>query len=39
MHLFEIAAEHSNPLLKIVWSLDEALAALGVPSPNFKPLE
>jgi hypothetical protein len=38
-HLFEIAAEHSNPLLKIVWSLDEALAALGVPSPNFKPLE
>lgn len=38
-HLFEIATEDRNPLLKIVWSLDEALATLGVPSPNFQPLK
>jgi hypothetical protein len=37
--LCEIAVAHRNPLLKIVLSRDEALAALGVPSPNFKPLE
>jgi hypothetical protein len=32
-HLFEIAAGDKNPLLRIVLSLDEALAALGVQSP------
>lgn len=37
--MFEIAAEHRNPLFKIVRSLDEALAALGVQSPHFEPLE
>ncbi len=37
--LYEIAGEHRNPLLKIVLSLDEAFAALGVQSPHFEPLE
>jgi hypothetical protein len=36
--LCEIAVAHRNPLLKIVLSLDEALAALGVQSPHFEPL-
>ena len=37
--LVEIASEHRNPLLKIVLSMDEALAALGVQSPHFEPIE
>jgi hypothetical protein len=37
--LCEIAVELTNPLLKIVLSLDEAFAALGVQSPHFEPLE
>ena len=37
--LVEIASEHRNPLLKIVFSMDEALAALGVQSPHFEPIE
>jgi hypothetical protein len=36
--LFEIAGEHENPLFRIVLSLNEALAALGVQSPHFEPL-
>jgi hypothetical protein len=36
--LFEIAVEHENPLFKIVLSVDEALAALGIQSPHFEPL-
>jgi len=36
--MFEIAVEHRNPLFKIVLSLHEALAALGVQSPHFEPL-
>jgi len=34
-----IAVELRSPLLKIVLSLEEAFAALGVPSPHFEPLE
>jgi len=37
-HMVEIAGEHRNPLLKLVLSRDEALAAIGVPSPRFEPL-
>ena len=37
--LFEIAGEHENPLFRIVLSLNEALAALGVQSPHFEPLQ
>jgi len=37
--LCEIAVEPRNPLLKIVLSLDEAFAALGVQSSHFEPLE
>lgn len=37
--LCEIAVALTNPLLKIVLSLDEAFAALGVQSPHFEPLE
>lgn len=36
--LFEIAVEYENPLFKIVLSIDEALAALGIQSPHFEPL-
>jgi len=36
--LVEIAGEHQNPLFKIVLSVDEALAALGIQSPHFEPL-
>jgi len=36
--LCEIVVELKNPLLKIVLSLDEAFAALGVQSPRFEPL-
>ncbi len=37
--MVEIASARNNPLLKIVLSRDEALAALGVQSPHFEPLE
>ena len=37
--LFEIAAGPMNPLFKIVLSVDEALAALGIQSPHFEALE
>jgi hypothetical protein len=36
---FEIAGDQKNPLRKVVLSLDEALAALGIQSPQFEPLE
>jgi hypothetical protein len=39
LRLYEIAGQHKNPLLKIVLSLDEAFAALGVRSPRFEPLD
>jgi hypothetical protein len=36
--MVEIAQEPGNPLFKIVLSVDEALAALGIQSPHFEPL-
>ncbi|HKM47333.1 MAG TPA: hypothetical protein VJX69_07080 [Terriglobales bacterium] len=36
--LIEFTTVDRNPLLKIVLSRDEALAALGVQSPHFEPL-
>jgi hypothetical protein len=37
--LIEFTTSDRNPLLKIVLSVDEALAALGVQAPHFEPLE
>jgi len=37
--MFQIIAEPKNPLRQVVHNLDEALAALGVQSPHFEPLE
>ncbi|HYM76968.1 MAG TPA: hypothetical protein VE377_13400 [Candidatus Dormibacteraeota bacterium] len=37
--MFQIHGEDKRPLLQVVRSLDEALAALGVHSPNFEPLD
>jgi hypothetical protein len=37
--MFQIMGEHSRPLLKVVRTRDEALAALGVKSPQFEPLD
>jgi hypothetical protein len=37
--MFQISGEHKRPLLQVVRSRDEALAALGVQSPHFEPLE
>jgi len=37
--LYEFASRDKNPLLQVVLSRDEALAALGVQSPGFKPLK
>jgi len=39
MRMFQIAGSHTRPLLHVVHSMDEALAALGVQSPHFEPLE
>ncbi len=36
--MFEIVGEGRNPLLTVVYSVDEALSALGVPSPQFQVL-
>src|SRR5579863_9782456 len=36
--MFGIVRERRNPLLKVVYTLDEALKELGVPSPRFEPL-
>ena len=38
-HMVEITEEPENPLFRIVLSIDEALAALGVQSPHFHSLE
>jgi hypothetical protein len=37
--MFQIMAEPKNPLLKVVHTMNEALAELGVQSPCFEPLE
>ena len=37
--MVEIAVGHENPNFRIVLSLNEALAAIGVQSPHFEPLE
>ena len=37
--MFQILGESTRPLLKVVHTLDEALAELGVQSPHFEPLE
>jgi len=37
--MFQILGESTRPLLKVVHSLEEALAELGVQSPHFEPLE
>jgi len=37
--MFQILGEPKRPLLKVVRTMDEALAALGVQSPHFEPLE
>jgi len=36
--IVEISTEQTNPLLKIVYDIQEAFAALGVQSPHFEPL-
>jgi hypothetical protein len=37
--MFQIEGEHTRPLLEVVHTMDEALAALGIQSPHFEPLE
>jgi hypothetical protein len=37
--MFQILGESTRPLLTVVRTMDEALAALGVESPHFEPLE
>jgi hypothetical protein len=37
--MFQLLGEPTRPLLSVVHTLDEALAALGVPFPHFEPLE
>jgi hypothetical protein len=37
--MFQILGESTRPLLEVVRSMDEALAALGIGSPQFEPLE
>lgn len=37
--MFQIAGEQTRPLLQVVRTMDEALAALAVQSPHFEPLE
>jgi hypothetical protein len=37
--MFQIAGEQTRPLLTVVRTMDEALAALGVQSPHFEPLQ
>lgn len=37
--MFQIEGEHTRPLLRVVRTMDEAFAALGVQSPHFEPLE
>lgn len=37
--MFQIVGSDTRPLLQVVRSMDQALTALGVQSPNFEPLE
>ncbi len=37
--MFRIEGEHTRPLLEVVHTMDEALAALGIQSPHLEPLE
>jgi len=37
--MFQMLREPTRPLLKVVRTLDEALAALDIQSPHFEPLE
>jgi len=37
--MFQIVGERKRPLLKVVRTLDEAFAELGIESPHFEPLE
>ncbi len=37
--MFQIVGEPKRPLLQVVRSMEEAFAALGVPSPKFAPLQ
>jgi hypothetical protein len=37
--MFQMLGESTRPLLEVVHTMDEALAALGVESPQFEPLE
>jgi hypothetical protein len=37
--MFQILGASTRPLLKVVHTLDEALAAFGIQSPHFEPLE
>lgn len=39
MRMFQISGEFSRPLLHVVRTVDEALTALGITSPNFEPLD
>jgi len=37
--MFQIVGERKRPLLRVVRTLDEAYAELGIESPHFEPLE
>jgi len=39
MRMFQMSGERTRPALKVVYTLDEAFAELGVQSPHFEPLE
>jgi hypothetical protein len=39
MRMLQIVGEKKRPMLRVVHTLDEALAELGVQSPRFEPLE
>jgi hypothetical protein len=37
--MFQMLGESTRPLLEVVRTMDEALAALDIPSAHFEPLE
>ena len=37
--MFQLTGEPTRPMLQVVHTLDEALAAIGVRSPHFEPLD
>ena len=39
MRMFQMSGERTRPALKVVYTLDEVLAELGIQSSHFKPLE